>query len=381
VPDTVTLQIEAGTRIEGDAATRGALVVNQAGTLLAVGSRLQPIVFTCTTANPEPGCWGGVSIRGSSILNNGIRKLPDGSILLCPIQEAPGDAGFYGGCIPDDDSGELHYVRVEYAGQRVNGSGPLPGLGLYGVGSGTAVDFVQVHQSLGAGFYVSGGVVGLRHIMVTDPGVDGFFWDDGWLGRMQFLAVQAGETSFAGSAMLRGSSSGVDEDSNPHANPTVFNVTLVAAEPSPAGTLGGMSFESGSAGHIYNAVVQGASGAGLEIDGTAACAQGVMGRLHVATSIFFANGPDFSDDADCIDEVAYAQDPGRNNRVVDPELMVSANTLTPDLRPVPSSPATTGFTLPPSGFFDVTATFVGAVDPQLVGSANVPWYAGWTIGW
>jgi hypothetical protein len=61
--------------------------------------------------------------------------------------------------------------------------------------------------------------------------------------------------------------------------------------------------------------------------------------------------------------------------------MVSANTLTPDLRPVPSSPATTGFTLPPSGFFDVTATFVGAVDPQLVGSANVPWYAGWTIGW
>ena len=43
-------------------------------------------------------------------------------------------------------SGTLKYVRIEYAGKAVNPGDEVNGLSLYGVGSGTTIDYVRSRQ-------------------------------------------------------------------------------------------------------------------------------------------------------------------------------------------------------------------------------------------
>ena len=70
------------------------------------------------------------------------------------------------------------------------------------------------------------------------------------------------------------------------------------------------------------------------------------------------------------------------NREVDPILVAGTSTQTPDTRPQPGSPAEIGAVAPPSNlFFDLTPTWVGAVEPANATRTNVPWYAGWSRGW
>src|SRR5262249_40856768 len=92
--------------------------------------------------------------------------------------------------------------------------------------------------------------------------------------------------------------------------------------------------------------------------------------------------PDFSADADCLDEVAYGTDPARGNRLSDPLLIAPFTTLTPDLRPGAGSAASLGGVgAPANGFFVTALAYIGAVEPANGPRSNVPWYAGWTRAW
>lgn len=364
----VTLTIEPGTRIEADAASRASLIISRGANLVARGTLLEPIVFTCNAAVKVPGCWGGLAIEGFALLNRGT--FPE---VACPEKQFGADPGHYGGCINQDTSGVLRYVRVEYAGG-VSGGGARPALALLGVGSGTVVDSVQVHRSLGDGLFVSGGTVDLRSIVLTGNSGHGLSWADGWVGRMQFLIVQ--QDAAAGDA-VHGINEADDPASLPRSHPQVYHVTITG----PSGGAG-LFLGRGTGGVLRNVIVLSPGGAGLDIDDAATCAAAADGFLHLDHAIFFGGAPDFSGDTDCLDEVVWATDPVRANRVADPQLVAPANTLTPDVRPLESGAAATGYLLPPSdGFFDLSATFVGAVAPANGTRSNVPWYSGWTIGW
>ena len=52
-----------------------------------------------------------------------------------------------GGEIPTDSSGTLKYVRVQYAGYEVFPGNELNGITFGGVGSGTDVSYIQVHNN------------------------------------------------------------------------------------------------------------------------------------------------------------------------------------------------------------------------------------------
>lgn len=380
VPGGVRLTIEAGTRIEGDGASRGALVVRRGGRLFARGTRLQPIVFTCTGARTR-GCWGGVVLNGFSLLNNGLPGSGGVDVQGCPERASIGNSGVYGGCLVQDTSGVLRYVRIEYAGMAPPGGGPAPGLALLGTGSGTALDSVQVRESLGDGLFISGGTVDLRSVVLTDNLGAGLAWNDGWVGRGQSLIIQQGSD---GREAIRGSDADADFTARPLSAPRLYNVTIIGPPTAGMEAAPGILLGQGSGGTIRNAVILKPTGAGLEIDGTESCAlaTGAAPSIQVDHAIFFAGSPDLSGDSDCIDEVAYGMDPARANRFIDPGLLGPLVSQSPDLRPESAGAAATGAVAPPSdGFFDVTQLWIGGVTPADASRAGIPWYSGWTVGW
>jgi hypothetical protein len=374
-----TLTIEPGTRIEGDPATRGALMVRRGGVLLAVGTFLEPIVFTCKAMVPAPGCWGGVVINGFSLLNND--QSGGGGIPACPEKLSIGSNDLYGGCLTGHSSGTLRYVRIEHAGMPVPGGTAVPSLALLGPGSGTTIDLVQVVDGLGDGVFISGGTVNLRHLVVTANGGTGLRWDDGWVGKAQFLIVQ--QRANAGAALL-GSNWGTNPNATPRSNPVIYHAVLIGnnndATPGAA-----IRLVAGTAMSLRSSIVLGFSGPGLDIDDGATCAliPGGVPTINLESTFFFGNSPAFDPDVDCVDEEAYGLAPGRANQLIDPTLVAPANPTTIDVRPAPGSPAATGGALAPGdGFFDPVAAFFGAVEAIGVAGGNVvPWFTGWTRGW
>lgn len=371
-----TLSVEAGTRIEGDPATRGALVVARAGNLMLRGTRTEPIVFSCKATSPVPGCWGGVVINGLALLNN----RDPGVTGFCPEKFSIGSTELYGGCLVQDTTGAIEYVRIEYAG-RSAGSGPVPGLALLGVGAGTAIDNVQIHGSLGDGLYLSGGNVSLRHVVLTANYGAGLHWDHGWGGNhtggsAQFVQIQMpanGGDGILGSNLLG------NADAGPRSEPDLYNVTVIS---DTAGAGRGLVLRDGSAGTLRNSIVLRTAGAGYDIEGASSCGQVSGGNAGFDHNISFAGDPDYASDSDCIDEAAFASAAAQQNRVLDPQLLAPFNTLTPDTRPLAGGASSTGAVTPPSNFFfDLTALYVGAVKPANTLGSDIPWYAGWTRGW
>ena len=99
--------------------------------------------------------WGGLIINGNAPIN-----VPGGEAI------GEGDTGRYGGTNPDDSSGVLRYVRVEYAGTEFSPDNELNGIAFQGVGRGTQVEFVQVHFNQDDGIEFFGGTVDVKYAVV-----------------------------------------------------------------------------------------------------------------------------------------------------------------------------------------------------------------------
>jgi hypothetical protein len=374
----VSLTIEAGTRIEGDPETRAQLIIRRGANLIAEGTRLQPIVFTCKDATLSGGCWGGLVINGFGVLNNGNTGGGDG--VGFPNKEGLGGSGRYGGNLPEDSSGVLRYVRVERAGAfPATGATRLPALQLLGVGSRTVIDSVQVISAAGDGIFISGGTARLKATVVSAAGRDGLSWEDGWQGAAQFVAIQQGEGS---RHAIRGANVAGQPDALPRSAPVLSHITVVGPLAAVVGSRA-LLFEHGSAGIFTNGIIARAGEAGLDVQGAASCALLGSGIQVRASILFNAPGSDAANDADCADEEGEIELAARANRRIDPLLLAPFSTLTPDWRPASTSPSVSGAeALPqpsyPPTFFVATPGFIGAVAPANLLGTNVPWYAGWT---
>ncbi|MBI5913796.1 MAG: cell shape-determining protein MreB, partial [Bacteroidetes bacterium] len=133
VRDGVTLTIEPGTVIRGEAA---ALIVQRGAKLMAEGTPTQPIVFTSNkpAGQRAPGDWGGIVLLGKAPIN-----VPAGEATV----EGGCSEALYGGTDAADNSGTLRYVRIEFAGIPFQPNNELNSLTLGGVGSGTTIEHVQ----------------------------------------------------------------------------------------------------------------------------------------------------------------------------------------------------------------------------------------------
>lgn len=177
VTNNATLTIDAGTKIVSNKDSAGVLVIYRGAKINAVGTASEPIVFTSAEANPQPGDLGGVIIAGQAT-GNGNHAVIEGGV----------DAAFsaFGGTNDADNSGIFKYVRIEYGGKAVNPGDEVNGLSLYGVGSGTTIDYVQVVRGLDDAFEFFGGTVNCKHLIAYNSADDDYDMDDGYRGKIQF---------------------------------------------------------------------------------------------------------------------------------------------------------------------------------------------------
>jgi hypothetical protein len=362
------LTIEPGVTVYADAASEETtfLVVRRHSKLIAEGTEEAPIVFTTSAevGQRERGMWGGIILNGLAPLNTGDEA------------QGEGNTGFYGGDQPDDSSGILKYVRVQFAGDLITSENELNGVAFQGVGSGTTVDFLQVHMSSDDGVEFFGGTVNTKHLVLSGMGDDSLDWTNGWQGKAQFVVIKQFDDN--GDRGIEADNLEQDLDAQPRSHPTLSNLTIIGGAVGDAGIL----LRAGTAANIYNAIVTGFSAACLDIDnlptyanGWDASSESYSGALTIEHSIVHGCAAPFASEDEEIPaadlpftvEQWFSEMP--ENRQVDPQLTDIQNH---DFRPAADSPAASGAKIPEDSFFE-QVDFIGAVGP------NDDWAAGWTF--
>lgn len=179
VDNGATLTIQPGTIIRGT--NKSVLVIEKGGKINAAGTKTQPIVFTSSQGAGfrAPSDWAGLVLCGQAPNN-----------LAGGTGTAEGGIGSeYGGTNPDDNSGVLTYVRIEFPGFEVATGSEVNGLTLNSVGRGTTIDYIQVSCSGDDGFEWFGGTVNARHLISFRTEDDDFDTDNGYSGMVQFGVI------------------------------------------------------------------------------------------------------------------------------------------------------------------------------------------------
>jgi hypothetical protein len=376
VQPPAVLTIDAGTTIFGDKTTGAALIIRPGAKIEAIGEADRPIVFTSEGGDfADPGDWGGLVILGNAPINvldgNGMEV----QARVEGIVNEPN--AFYGGQDPMDDSGTLAYVRVEYGGKAIAPNNELNGITFAGVGRATEVHHVEVRQTTDDCFEFFGGTVDAKYLICQAPGDDGFDWDFGFTGRLQFLVVQQDVAYPVPQDMngFEGDNDAAGSGNLPLSEPTIYNVTLCGQDYN-AGQQYGALLRKNTRAHIFNAIVSGFE-AGVDVRD----ASGPM--LDFEHSVFFGNtrvaypedqpSPYGNDDA-LFDEVAWITTAANMNSLVDPGVAGCDDMMTLDLAPS-SPPPGIGVSPPMDGFFD------DAPYPGAFADAADDWAAGAWVSW
>ncbi|WP_437302755.1 T9SS C-terminal target domain-containing protein [Sorangium sp. So ce388] len=360
VEEGATLTIEPGTTIMGDKESLATLVVKPGARINAKGTADKPIVFTSQSPKGErsAGDWGGVMLLGNAPIN-----VPGGRA------EVEGIVGVeYGGDVEDDSSGVLQYVRIEFSGILLSQDNEVNGLTLAGVGSRTTVDHVMVHHTLDDCFEFFGGTVNAKHLLCAQNGDDGFDWDLGYVGKLQFLALQQDPTVADDTNGFEGDNDADGSENTPVSEPTIYNVTLCGKNKEVDKQQYGMLLRRGTKAHIFNTIVTGfEAGLDLRNDGTEVelASSIISGNVNAEANIAYeetdvneSTESTLDDDDDGgVDEVAWFEGEATNS-VVDPQL-AGCFAATPDFRPA-ATLTDNAATPPDDGFFDAEATYIGA---------------------
>lgn len=264
-----TIYIEEGVTVKSErsASTVAYLLIEPGAKIEAEGTATSPIVFTSGEASPKQQDWGGIILCGKAPINVG-----SGS-----AASEMGVGVVYGGTDPNDDSGTLRYVRVEYTGKKQSLEAEHNGFTFEGVGAGTTVEYIASYKGGDDGIEFFGGTVNLKYAVVYGAQDDMYDWTFGWVGKGQFwVGVQADDVADRG---IEADNNKSDHAANPFSNPVISNVTLVGSATAKTGDDPTTATETGKTraiklreatkGSMYNFVIYGFnSGVEVEHDGT-----------------------------------------------------------------------------------------------------------------
>jgi len=373
----VTLTVQPGTVFIASSGS-DYLVVNRGSRLNAVGTATQPIIFTAraqldgSVTDSTMGLWGGIIMLGRAPISDCNANVAGGSAACQNIIEGTTSA-LYGGATADDNSGALAYVQIRYSGFAIAPGNELQGLTLGGVGSGTRLDHIHVHNSSDDGIEIFGGRANLKNLVITGADDDSLDTDLGYKGDIQFvIAVQ--RDSGNGDSMVEADSNG-NEDALPRQHTRLANFTFIQRGTTQGGNA--VLLRGGTDYTMMNGIISGPQ-ACIDIDAT--------------------NGSTTRGADSALDDVG----PPRFNSVVlacptafrdDNNVAVSA--IQSIFNDAPSSGNNVNFTVSLTNTFvnGANETAVKAFDPKsltnsafftstnyigAVKDASDTWYAGWT---
>lgn len=258
------LNIEPGTVILGESASKGTLVISSNASINADGTPTQPIIFTSDKPidKRKEGDWGGIILVGKAKVN-GTSYMSSFDNLPSPIK--------YGWDGKAEHSGTLRYVRVEFAGAKLQNI-PLSGITMLGLAS-IDMAYVQVSYALGNSFEWSGGKANAKHIISYATNDDDFSINIGYSGFVQYaLALRDPQLAELGKANGFESVSHPNESVNYVNTKALFsNITIVGPKANKTSQFNqnfncAAFLSKNSAISLYNSVFMGFP-KGLQLDG------------------------------------------------------------------------------------------------------------------
>ncbi|HRX39402.1 MAG TPA: hypothetical protein P5072_08195 [Parvularculaceae bacterium] len=363
-----TLNISPGVTLFGDSGP-DALVVSRGSKINVNGTESAPVIMTSRQdvegGTVGSGQWGGLVINGRAKINDcTVDTLATPGTVDCE-KDGEGSTGRFGGATDDDSSGRLNYLRVQYAGYLFNSTNELNGIAFQGVGSGTDVDYVQVHANADDGVEFFGGAVNAKHMIMTAAEDDSFDWTDGWTGKIQYaIAVQ--DPTVGNRGIEADNREGAADREPPRSNPTLANFTLFGRN--AGGENQGVKLRRGTNGSFYNFIATNFIGAVVDYD-----ADTVLVTPHFYTSLIIDTplGPD----AAAVSNNVFDAADGNVDKIATGRTMTAASGYTAALVPgvEEAITATTDLSTSVDAFFD-DVDYVGAVK-----DTSDDWYKGWTL--
>jgi hypothetical protein len=371
------LTIQPGTFIIGQPGSQppSAIVVGNTGKIRAAGTRSRPIIMTSSLpfGQRRGGDWGGLVLLGQAPTNwpNGT-----GNIEGLP----PGDDTLYGGADANHDCGTLRYVRLEFAGAELGPNDEINAFTWGGCGKQTVAEYLQSSYGLDDAFEWFGGTSDARYLAGAYARDDYFDGQIGWTGKVQFGVALANADN---------SNRGIEMDNNefgftntPKSIPQFYNMTFIgvgdqteqgADEP----TVAGAYLRRGTGGRYNNMLFQNWVDGAINLDGDATLAN--VGTDLTADGILMwqngvssgaANTPTGQVSASAAN---FITNTAKNVVIADPLLRRPFEYSNPDFRPQIGSPVfRANWVQPPDdGFFDQSATFIGAF-------GEIDWTEEWT---
>src|SRR6185436_6915068 len=362
--------------------------------IIADGSATSRICCTSAERSPAPRDFRGVVIAGQDT-GHGNHAVMEGG--FDPAYSA------FGGTNDAHNSGIIRYVRIEYAGKAVNPGDEVNGLSLYGVGSGTTIDYVQIVRGLDDAFEFFGGTVNCKHLIAYNCADDDFDMDDGYRGRIQF-AVSIKDKAFTDNKGTTGDISNNFEVDNvnpangfllsrtPITFPVLSNFTAIGPN-NAAGTSAdygwGMRWRRGAKFILANSVVLGGQKGGFRLQEDSTIQYYVEGVSAFYNSFLNSVGPTFDIQKslvlsapltyDSLSIATLTSGDYESTIVTDPATVMLTdpfNNANPNLKPAAGSPALSGalfdFGTLSDAFFD-KVSYRGALD------ATTDWTTGWSV--
>ena len=417
VTSGATLTILPGTTVKGDFSVLGSsLFVMRGARIQAVGTAALPIVFTSSrpVGQRQPGDWGGLVVIGNA------RSSRAGDVEI----EGTGTDGttvtsgknypilYSGGTNDGDTSGELKYVRVEFAGFAPSPNNELNSFTFASVGSGTKLSYLESMSGLDDAFEFFGGSVDGSYLVSYEAGDDHFDMSEGYKGRLQYVIAYQSTvlTPRTGAGSVSSDPQGIENDgcngtgctngfdTTPLTVPVVANYSLVGTNDlATSGTSGGIGLmlRRGTGGYYVNGIAARWPRAAVSLRDAATYARaGSVPTPNLATTdiailnnLYVQSGPTFQ-----TGNAQFSFDLPANALIVGTQTIADVFTSVPeaaspatsaaafDWTPKAGSLATTGGLTTFAGKLATAAgtavagsAFRGAADP-----AGPKWWANWT---
>jgi hypothetical protein len=344
-----TLTIEPGTIIKGDKTTKGSLIVQPGGKIIAVGTADKPIIFTSNQATGarKAGDWGGLVLLGKAPVNKPNAVIEGENVST------------FGGTDAADNSGQLKYVRIEFAGIAFETDKEINGLTFGGVGSGTEIDYVQVSYSGDDSFEWFGGTVNAKHLIAYRGLDDDFDTDNGFSGNVQYGLILRDPAI----ADLAGDSNGFESDNDaagstatPQTSAKFANVTVAMGEGAVNAKFNSaLRLRRNTSISVYNSVFTGAwPRSGLRVENPTTIENFTKGSLKVDGTVLALTGTPAQGVLEGITNALFIPTGSKNSvaAVADLKLATGYNSLTakPGVLPQAGSSLLTGGVTLPAGF-------------------------------